>query len=113
MGIQPIDLQTMYSQLSNVSKTMSGAQQAQLTEAMQQQSNIQKSMENAARVHETSNEKSDANAVNQNGSNAQGFSGGHGQKKQDDGGEKDGAPTEGMPPRSRYSHIGTIIDITR
>lgn len=42
MGIQPIDLQTMYSQLSNVSKSMQGAQQAQLTEAMQQQNNIQK-----------------------------------------------------------------------
>ena len=34
MGIAPIDLQTMYTQLSNVSKSMAGAQQAQLTEAM-------------------------------------------------------------------------------
>ena len=54
MGIQPIDLQTMYSQLSNVSKSLSGVQQAQLTEAMQQQSNIQKGIENATKVHETS-----------------------------------------------------------
>ena len=75
MGLQPIDLQTMYSQLSNMSKTMSGAQQAQLTEAMQQQSNIQKNIENASKVHELSNEKSNANAVNQNGSNSQTFKG--------------------------------------
>ena len=68
MGIQPIDLQTMYTQLSNVSKTMAGAQQAQLTEAMQQQGNIQRNMENAAKVQQTSNEKADTNSVNQNGS---------------------------------------------
>ena len=61
MGIQPIDLQTMYTQLSNVSKSMSGAQQAQLTEAMQQQGNIQRSMENAAKVQQTSNEKAETN----------------------------------------------------
>ena len=72
MGIAPIDLQTMYTQLSNVSKTMAGAQQAQLTEAMQQQGNIQRSMENAAKVQQTSNEKSDTNSVNQNGSNGSG-----------------------------------------
>ena len=59
MGIAPIDLQTMYTQLSNVSKSMAGSQQAQLTEAMQQQNNIQRSMENAARVQQTSNEKSE------------------------------------------------------
>ena len=76
MGIQPIDLQTMYTQLSNVSKTMAGAQQAQLTEAMQQQGNIQRSMENAAKVQQTSNEKSDTNSVNQNGSGGGSYFGG-------------------------------------
>ena len=81
MGIQPIDLQTMYTQLSNVSKSMSGAQQAQLTEAMQQQSNIQRSMENAAKVQQTSNEKANSNSVNQNGSNSTGSYGGKRQQK--------------------------------
>ena len=42
MAIQPIDMQTMYSQLNNVAKNAGAQQQAQLSEAMQQQSNIQK-----------------------------------------------------------------------
>ena len=83
MGIHPIDLQTMYTQLSNVSKTMAGAQQAQLTEAMQQQGNIQRNLENNAKVQQTSNEKSDTNSVNQNGSNASGAWGGKKQQKKE------------------------------
>ena len=111
MGIQPIDLQTMYTQLSNVSKAMSGAQQAQLTEAMQQQGNIQRSMENAAKVQQTSNEKSDTNSVNQNGSNSSGAYGG-GKKQQNKQSEEENVE-EYRPPKSDHSYLGTIIDITR
>ena len=114
MGIQPIDLQTMYSQLSNVSKTMAGAQQAQLTEAMQQQGNIQRNMENAARVQQTSNEKSDTNSVNQNGSGAGSYFGGkrkgQGQNQKN---ESENLNTEIRPPKSDREYLGTIIDITR
>lgn len=112
MGIQPIDLQTMYTQLSNVSKSMAGAQQAQLTEAMQQQSNIQRSMENAARVQQTSNEKADTNSVNQNGSNASGAYGGKKQQNKKQNQNPDDAE-EYRPPKSDSSYLGTIIDITR
>ena len=112
MGIQPIDLQTMYTQLSNVSKAMSGSQQAQLTEAMQQQGNIQRSMENAAKVQQTSNEKADTNSVNQNGSGAGSYYGGRrkgqGQKQNNQETEQDV-----RPPKSDLSYLGTIIDITR
>ena len=111
MGIQPIDLQTMYTQLSNVSKSMAGSQQAQLTEAMQQQGNIQRSMENAARVQQTSNEKSDTNSVNQNGSNSSGAYGGR--KQQEKKGKTDEETQEIRPPKSDLSYLGTIIDITR
>ena len=111
MGIQPIDLQTMYTQLSNVSKTMAGAQQAQLTEAMQQQGNIQRNMENAAKVQQTSNEKADTNSINQNGSNG---SGAYGQKKQDKKNQNTQEEAgEIRPPKSDFSYLGTIIDITR
>ncbi len=111
MGIQPIDLQTMYTQLSNVSKSMAGAQQAQLTEAMQQQGNIQRNMENAAKVQQTSNEKADTNSVNQNGSNG---SGAYGQKKQEKQNQKTQEESgEIRPPKSDLSYLGTIIDITR
>ena len=111
MGIQPIDLQTMYTQLSNVSKTMAGAQQAQLTEAMQQQGNIQRNMENAAKVQQTSNEKADTNSVNQNGSNASGAWGGKKQQKKEN--EESSEGFENRPLKSDRSYLGTIIDITR
>ena len=111
MGIQPIDLQTMYTQLSNVSKSMAGAQQAQLTEAMQQQGNIQKSMENAARVQQTSNEKADTNSVNQNGSNSSGAYGQKNNQKKNQNQQED--DVEIRPPKSDLSYLGTIIDITR
>ena len=110
MGIQPIDLQTMYTQLSNVSKSMAGAQQAQLTEAMQQQTNIQRSLENAAKVQQTSNEKADTNSVNQNGSNS---SGAYGQKKQQDKKNNPEQTDEIKPLKSDLSYLGTIIDIAR
>jgi len=111
MGIQPIDLQTMYSQLSNVSKTMSGAQQAQLTEAMQQQTNIQKNLENAAKVHQTSNEKANANNVNQNGSNSSSYNGRRQNGKKENPENQD--EYENRPLKSDLSYLGTIIDITR
>lgn len=111
MAIAPIDLQTMYTQLSNVSKTMAGAQQAQLTEAMQQQGNIQRNMENAAKVQQTSNEKSDTNSVNQNGSNASGAWGGKKQQKKEN--EESSEGFENRPQKSDRSYLGTIIDITR
>ena len=111
MAIAPIDLQTMYTQLSNVSKSMSGAQQAQLTEAMQQQGNIQRSMENAAKVQQTSNEKAETNTVNQNGSNS---SGAYGQKRQQKNETSQDEDNElSRPPKSDHSYLGTIIDITR
>ena len=111
MGIQPIDLQTMYTQLSNVSKTMAGAQQAQLTEAMQQQGNIQRNMENAAKVQQTSGEKSNTNSVNQNGSN---YSGAYGGKKQQNKNQNEEDDIQEIrPPKSDHSYLGTIIDITR
>ena len=55
MAIQPIDMQTMYSQLNNVAKNAGAQQQAQLSEAMQQQSNIQKNLENSQKIQNTSN----------------------------------------------------------
>ena len=112
MGIAPIDLQTIYSQLSNVSKSMAGAQQAQLTEAMQQQGNIQRNMENAAKVQQTSNEKSDTNSVNQNGSGAASYFGGK-RKGQGQKQKENDFSEENRPPKSDLSYLGTIIDITR
>ena len=67
MGVQPIDLQNMYSQLSNVAKTVAGQQQAaQLSESMQQQNQIEKNLQEAQKIQQT-NEKSNTGNVNENG----------------------------------------------
>lgn len=110
MGIQPIDLQTMYSQLSNVSKSINAAQQVQLTDAMQQQNNIQKTLENSKKVQQTSNEQAKANNINQNGSNSSSYFGN--QKKQNKQTEENESKSEYLP-KSNSPYIGTIIDITR
>lgn len=111
MGIQPIDLQTMYSQLSNVSKTMQGAQQAQLAESMQQQNNIQKNLENVKKVQQTSNEKTNASSVNQNGSNS--FYEGKQKQKKKKNDEDEKSPYQDSGTGYKSPYFGTIIDITR
>lgn len=113
MGIAPIDLQTMYSQLSNVSKTMTGAQQAQLTESMQQQQNIQRDLENSQKVQQTSNEKANASKINQNGSGSQSFAGKH--EKKENSEENQNAQNEEQNIYNKYkpSYLGNIIDISR
>lgn len=113
MGIAPIDLQTMYSQLSNVSKTMSGAQQAQLTESMQQQQNIQRDLENSQKVQQTSNEKANASKINQNGSGSQSFTGKR--EKKENSEENQNAQNEEQNLYNKYkpSYLGNIIDISR
>lgn len=70
MAIQPIDLQTMYQQQSNISKIVNTQQQAALTEQMQQENNIQKNLENNQSVQKTQTEKAEANKTNENGSNS-------------------------------------------
>lgn len=109
MAIQPIDLQTMYSQLSNVSKVMSGSQQAQLTEAMQQQNNIQKNLENSAKVQQSSGEKSNAGSINQNGHRGSGYFQGKNGKNENTDDEQE-AKKENS---SSSPYLGKIIDITR
>lgn len=120
MGIQPIDLQTMYSQLSNVSKTMAAGQQAQLTEAMQQQNNIQRNLENATKVQQTQTEKTDAAVVNKDGSNGGGFSKQNKKSEQNastqeykEGDTTSSQKSDGSNHSSSSAYVGTIIDITR
>jgi len=110
MGIQPIDLQTMYSQLSNATKTMTGQQQVQLTQAMQQQNTIQKNIENSQKVQNASNENTNAPKTNEDGSNGGGFYN-KGQKGQYNNQSQD---DETPPPKSNSSpYVGHLIDITR
>jgi hypothetical protein len=102
----------MYSQLSNVSKSLGAAQQSQLTEAMQQQNNIQRGLENASKVQQTQTEKTDTALVNKDGSNGGSFSGRNKNSSQNNNSseykDSDSQKHTGSSP-----YVGTIIDITR
>ena len=79
MGIQPIDLQIMYSQAANAAKAATGAQaSAQLSQSMHQSTVVQQNLENSQKVHALSNEQSKSSAVSDkgggNGSGAYGSS---------------------------------------
>lgn len=69
MAIQPIDLQTMYSQMGNVAKQAAHAQQGvQLSQSMNQVEVIKQNAENASKVQKTNN-GSKSGAVDENGRN--------------------------------------------
>ncbi len=114
MGIQPIDLQTMYSQLSNVNRTLSAAQQVQLTQAMQQKSDIEKNLEESKKVQKTSGEQ--AEKVGEDGNNGQPFQGSFNSKSDKQKSEEKLADLKNL--KNNYGkngspYLGTIIDITR
>ena len=68
MGIQPIDLQNMYSQMSNIARNVAGQQQAaQVSESVQQLNQIQKDLEQSQRVNQANNDKANTNNVNPEG----------------------------------------------
>jgi len=114
MGIQPIDLQSMYSQISNVAKAVGGQQQtAQLNESMQQQTVIQKNLENAAKVQQTSAEKNSARNVDSNGSNGSFYAQSRSKKQNQDSEDEDSySENQTKEHKSGPSYLGTIIDIT-
>lgn len=112
MGIQPIDLQIMYSQAANAAKAATGAQAtAQLSQSMHQSTVVQQNLENSQKVHALSNEQSKSSAVSDkgggNGSGAYGSS-----KKKDNPQENNSNPYSQMPEqRLKESYLGNIIDI--
>ena len=109
MGVQPIDLQNMYSQLSNVAKEVAGQQQAaQLSESMQQKNQIEQNMINAQKIQQT-NEKSDTGNINENGHQG---SMSYSQHKKN-GNEQEKEQNHNPSSSKDSSYIGTIIDITR
>ena len=109
--MQPIDLQNMYSQLSNVAKTVAGQQQAaQLSDSIQQQQNVQKNIENAQKIQKI-NEQPDAKTINPDGRNGS-WAGSQKQKnKEHDNSEGQSQIQSSASIQPEY--LGTIIDITR
>ena len=111
MGLQPIDLQVMYTQSANVSKTAAGAQQAaQLSESMQHTKIIQDNLENINRVQQASDDKAQSQTVNEDG---RGNSGGSGSEKRNPSENKNPEQNNTQFSNLKESYLGTIIDITR
>jgi len=108
MAIQPIDLQTMYSQMNNIARNVAHSTQgAQLAQSLQEGSVIQQNMEKAQSVHKAADNESKSGEVNEEGhqsSNPQNS----GKKKEEEAEQEQRKPTE-----IRESYLGQHIDITR
>jgi len=114
MGIQPIDLQNMYSQISNVARNVGGQQQAaQVAESVQQQNQLQKNIEMSQKVHETNNDKANTNNVNPDGHMGGGGSGTYKKPKKKGDKNENNSQSFGSFSNSNPAYVGTIVDITR
>ena len=111
MAIQPIDLQTMYSQMANIAQNAAQAQDGgKFSEAMQQQNIVRENLEEVDRVSRPASDESEAEsrAVKNDGSSPS--HGGGEETGKDKGREK---KDEGRERAVRESYIGRHIDITR
>ena len=112
MGIQPIDLQNMQSQISNVARNIGGQQQAaQVSQSVQQQQQIQKNLEMSQRVQETNNDKANTNNVNPDGH--KGGAGTYQNPGKKRNGEKEQKTVFNGYNDAKPGYVGTIVDITR
>lgn len=113
MAIQPIDLQTMYSQMANVAQTVAHQQQGvQLNEAMQQQNIIQKNKEMSERVQKSADEQTQELKVKPDGHN--GNEQPKGKKRQPKTDENKVTEEDGEKPDGiREEYLGRHINITR
>lgn len=110
MAIQPIDLQNMYQQLSNVSKSITNQPQLnQLASSLQQQTIVQQNLEESTKVSRTNEDAQNTNNIDADGKNDssqnQRQSSEQKHENQNDGAQKS---NPNNPP-----FVGTIIDITR
>ncbi len=111
MAIQPIDLQTMYSQMANIAQNAAQAQDGgKFAEAMQQQNIVRENLEEAERVSRPASDESEAQsrAVKNNGSSPS-----HGESEESGKGGEREKKHEGRERAVRESYIGQHVDITR
>ena len=112
MGIQPIDLQNMYSQMNNIARNVAGQQQsAQIAQSVQQKDQIQQNIEMSQRVQQTSNDKANTNNVNPDGH--KGGAGTYQNPKKKKNGEPEKQTGFGGYRDAKAEYVGTIVDITR
>ena len=112
MGIQPIDLQNMYSQMSNIARNVAGQHQAaQVSESVQQQNQIQKNIEQSQKVQQAQNNKASTNSVNEDGHH--GGAGTYQNPNKKKNKENDSKGSFGIYSDAKSEYVGTIVDITR
>lgn len=108
MAIQPIDLQTMYSQMNNVAKTVANQQQGtQLVNAMQESKIVRQNLENSAQVHKAADNEAKSGQVKADGHGSSNKEGSDNKQKKSDQEQSD---KENV---IRESFLGQHIDITR
>ncbi len=113
MAIQPIDLQTMYSQMTNVANRVAHEQNGgQLAQSINQQSVINQNAEKAQAVQKTASNDAKASVVKKDSKGNGGFYGG---ARQNGGTGLEDSEDE-QPKKKveiRESFLGQHIDITR
>ncbi|MCQ2611484.1 MAG: hypothetical protein MJ169_07010 [Treponema sp.] len=110
MGIQPIDLQTMYSQMSNIAGRVASEQHGAATaQANQQLLAMQQTAENIKTVQKTAENESQTNLVKEDGHNGQSAYGSASSKKQSS--ENDSQSDDDDTIRENY--LGHHINILR
>ena len=109
MGIQPIDLQTMYSQMANVARQAAvEGQGAALSQSMQTQGLVNQSLEQSKTVHKTAENEAEASKVKADGQNSGRNQQGGAKKKKEGEGES--------PEKTEYQisdpRLGQHVNVT-
>ena len=110
MAIQPIDLQTMYSQMQNVARDVANAQfQPQLAQQMREMSMVQQQQERAQTVQRAANEEAQPTYVDPDGR------GGDSQQPNRQGEPKGGGESTPAAKKTeiREGFLGRHVDVTR
>jgi len=110
MAIQPIDLQTMYSQMSNVANRVSHEQQgAQIASSLQQQSALIQNEQNVKTVNKAADDEAKSPLVKEDGHSNQESNNSEKKKEAKDNSEQ----TPSSKTEIREDYLGRHINITR
>lgn len=109
MGLQPIDLQTMYSQMSNMARQASVSEHSLQAVQNAQNKDIVRQMEEQKNKVLEAEKQNGAASVNQNGRNAEGGA----DSSDKNGGSDDSREEENDKNRLKESYLGQHVDITR
>lgn len=109
MAVQPIDLQTMYSQMQNVARDVANAQfQPQLAQQMREMSQVQQQQERAQTVQRAANEETQPTHVDPDGRG-----GGQQSARQDEKKTADERHEALRKTEIREGFLGRHVDVTR